>query len=157
MTASAPEDKLIAEALRDLFGWHPGMVVQRGGGGHGVVLEVATDESVAPGDTLLTISRRSEPGLWVSDYRCLGSTHLPDPGAEANWGIWMALVWKRSGFNPWPFPFDQSIPAMVLAIVCETHPLHEIAIPPSVEAWWSAERERMESEPSDDADEGEEA
>lgn len=122
--------RLLATAWRDLAGWSVGMI--------------DTDGEVCDGRV-----------NWEED-----EGRLPDPDAPANWGVWLAWVWRNTSGHvrldadgDWwcaqHTPESRKTHTETLRVLCPAHALltlvcmvHERSgLPPSVTAWWEAEQE----------------
>ena len=78
------QDKQLATALRDLCGWHPGMMLRswhlQGRGG--VVTSIEED-------CLWVVASDGQPYAWGLN----SSNGLPDLDSPANWGHWLEWCW----------------------------------------------------------------
>lgn len=135
------QERRLAEALRDLCGWHEGMVY---GNGKSVVTPHA-----------LAMWREGRGGLFSGR----GSYWLPKLDSPANWGHWLSWCWgqnlptevapqmpKESGRFAVSVDFGvyycgESFAAAFLKAVLMRLTLEERAdLPPSVLAWWKHEQ-----------------
>lgn len=115
-------DRMLAEAWRDLAGWHVGMVT-----------------------LLKNVVWSVEPDGWVhlsNTANVAGSTLVPALDSPANWGHWLAWCWKEFGLGSVPVPpIDSTLPSRLLRGLVESkHPISPDTVP-SVLAWWKAEQE----------------
>lgn len=147
-------DRLLATALRDLCGWHVGMVTDDGY----VIVDEGRTSEIEPGC--------SWGGAPACGYTRLHEYDLPDLNSPANRGHWLAWCWERDvhtdvvpqstkghyAIGVWPSgrhhvgPFATAL----LSALCESWTsLGLDEPPPSVLAWWKHEQAlQMPVEPS---------
>lgn len=108
------EERMLATALRDLCGWHVGMVTNAG----------------------VVADYRGEPSLPC----CIGEL-LPALDSPANWGHWLAWMQSETLERPKWMDLDDALPYNLLRWYVEWLDRNRdltptTPTPPSVLAWW---------------------
>lgn len=141
------QKRMLATALRDLIGWHVGMVTLCD---HVVSVTASNGE---PGVIPRLGTTRHWPSCLDDPWELRGL--LPDPEAQTNWGIWLAWAAERVHMlsvsvlsDGWLFsfpgpeqPVGQYASGLLRAVVVVWLDTPERGpLPPSVAAWWAAEQ-----------------